>query len=186
MFHSSIIHYRNTSPCITKGDIVRVYRNLRDKCYSVQKRQIGGGWKVVAHASVVILKDASFNVSEKGNERVRKEGKKNVHAYVEGVWLSSGFGRSFPQVEIVYNPYQHTAFVRKDTGASQWSAELVCLNERGAYMTPTSGDVCQCDKCGKFDHLGTIWFKDNEFAWAKLCPACIIKMRDDGTEFEID
>ena len=186
MFHSSITNYRTESPCITNGDSVRVYRNLRDKCYSVQKRQIDGGWRVVAHASVVILKDAFFDVSEKGNERVRKEGKKNVHAYIQGIWVSNGECYNRPRVAITYNPYQNTAFVRKDTGASQWSADLVHLHERGASITPPSGDVCQCDKCGKFDHLGTIWFKDNEFAWAKLCPACIIEMRDDGIEFEID
>jgi len=58
---------------------VRVYRNLHKKCVSVKQ-----GGIVRCHAENVVLKDCKFIVSEAGQTRVRNEGKKNVHAFVEG------------------------------------------------------------------------------------------------------
>ncbi len=58
---------------------VRVYRNLHKKCVSVKQ-----GGIVRCHATNVVLKDCKFIVSEAGQRRVREEGRKNVHAFVEG------------------------------------------------------------------------------------------------------
>lgn len=40
--------------------------------------------RVVAHAKGVALDDARTIVSQAGRERVLREGRKNVHAYIEG------------------------------------------------------------------------------------------------------
>lgn len=40
--------------------------------------------RVIAHAERVVLKNAEFKVSQKGRERVLREGQKNIHAGVEG------------------------------------------------------------------------------------------------------
>ena len=67
-----------------KSEPMRVYRNLHKKCWSVQQKQ-KGRWKVVAHAESITLLDCVFRVSEAGRQRVLRESRKNVHAYIQGV-----------------------------------------------------------------------------------------------------
>ena len=60
-----------------------------------------------------------FVVRKSGNERVKQEGKKNVHAFAEGwypsTWISPKHydeeGRS-----VTYNPYKNDTFVYVDNG----------------------------------------------------------------------
>ena len=58
---------------------VQVYKNLHKGCWSV--RQAG---KVVAHLDYICLHDCNFHVGKAGRDRVRKDGVKNVHAYITG------------------------------------------------------------------------------------------------------
>lgn len=58
---------------------VRVYRNLHKQCCSIQQ-----GGIVKCHANEVQLSYCTFIVSQAGRARVIAEGKKNVHAYVDG------------------------------------------------------------------------------------------------------
>lgn len=85
---------------------VYVYRNLHRGGYSVRYRN-----KVIAHVSSIILLDVKFLVGKAGNERVRKERQKNVHAGCSGIWVpeSSLIGNI---ISIRYNPYKYTSFVR--------------------------------------------------------------------------
>jgi hypothetical protein len=62
---------------------VRVYFNLHKKMLSVQEK-INGSWKVVDHVEQIWLGNAKFKVSEVGRQRVIKNKRKNVHAYIEG------------------------------------------------------------------------------------------------------
>lgn len=85
---------------------VRVYWNLHRHCYSVQQRGL-----VVAHAQSVTLHSAGFKVSEAGRQRVLREGRKNVHAFVTG-YLTDG--RCRPERcmhRVIYNPHRHTSFI---------------------------------------------------------------------------
>ncbi len=63
---------------------VRVFRNLTRRCYSVQMRTTGKGWRTVAHAREVLVSGAVFTVSDAGRRRVVATGKKAVHAWIEG------------------------------------------------------------------------------------------------------
>tara|TARA_Y100000593_G_scaffold80116_1_gene149419 strand:+ start:5260 stop:5727 length:468 start_codon:yes stop_codon:yes gene_type:complete len=83
---------------------VRVYRNLHKKCVSVRQ-----GGIVKCHAVNVVLKDCRFIVSEAGQRRVREEGKKNVHAFVEGYVRSARESLNlldFGWDSVYYNPYE--------------------------------------------------------------------------------
>lgn len=64
----------------------RVYRNLNADCWSIKDFQCGSPTynRVIAHAKEVRLEKAKFVVSDSGFQRVHKEGRKNVHAFVEG------------------------------------------------------------------------------------------------------
>ena len=83
---------------------VKVYWNLHRNCYSVQQNGL-----VVCHADQVELKDVTFKVSEKGRQRVLKERRKNVHAFVVG-YLDDDFADRYWDVKIVYNPYKYNSY----------------------------------------------------------------------------
>jgi hypothetical protein len=108
---------------------VRCYFNLHKKVWSIKAMEGPQKGRVVRHATTVLLADAKPVVSQKGRERVLREGRKNVHAYVEGLLSYAGDSRlALPEwsTEVTYNPYKYTTFVRKsDTkqwlGGSAWA-----------------------------------------------------------------
>ena len=61
---------------------VKVYYNLHKKCYSIVSLEKENYGRVIKHENYVPLTNAQFKVSEKGRQRVLREQKKNVHAYV--------------------------------------------------------------------------------------------------------
>jgi hypothetical protein len=120
---------------------VRVYRNLRRKCYSIVQDD-----RVVAHATALAIVGARFAVSAAGRARARRDGRKNVHAWVIGkISLRGAMGLlPWQESDLVQVRYDH----RDDLGfrtvgfAPQVSglraAEAVILNESSmsaAYFT---------------------------------------------------
>lgn len=64
------------------GKKVEVYRNLHKNCFSIRHNG-----KVIGYlysGQELHLMDAKFRVQPAGRDRVRRENKKNVHAYVKG------------------------------------------------------------------------------------------------------
>ena len=99
---------------------VQVYRNLNEtledgtKVYSVRNDKN----KVVDHVTEIALSRPVFRVGPKGNQRVRDEGRKNVHAYIQGRRMRESLMddpttgiRSDEWVKITYDPYEHKSFV---------------------------------------------------------------------------
>ena len=88
---------------------VRVYWNLHKKCYSVMSCKTQ---RVIAHKSALTLADPKFVVRKSGQDRVRREGKKNVHAFVVGYFGHRNGLARFPKAqEVTYNPYNNDTFV---------------------------------------------------------------------------
>lgn len=92
---------------------VRVYYNLHRHCLSVQHRT-RQGWRVREHTDHITLADVTFTVSQAGRQRVLTEGRKNVHAFVQGTALSF---RPHPAngTQVTYNPYRNETFVESAT-----------------------------------------------------------------------
>lgn len=132
---------------------VEVYYNLHSGRWSVRALDGEHRGRVVAHAAQVTISDAEFAVSEAGRQRVIREQRKNVHAFVRGELLQIG-GASWryviPEAElegvpfipvaemdvdtserdrVSYNPYKAPAFYRKDTGEFLTGARVVYLND---------------------------------------------------------
>ena len=61
---------------------VEIYRNLHKKCFSI--RHNGKVIDYLYDDQELHLIDVKFRVQPAGRERVRRENKKNVHAYVKG------------------------------------------------------------------------------------------------------
>ena len=92
---------------------VDVYFNLHKKTWSVRQ-----GGKVVGHTDQISIKNAQYIVSKKGNERVRREKKKNVHAYVRGYVETLPYIMADDIKFVSYNPYKNNSFVVRNTDDS--------------------------------------------------------------------
>lgn len=109
---------------------IKVYRNLHKQCWSVQQDGL-----VKAHTNLIKLFDCEFIVNQKGREKVIKEKRKNVHAFIKG-YLSELFDSMLDTIhgtEITYNPYKNEFFYEKNSGSSIHSADAVLLDDRKVY-----------------------------------------------------
>jgi hypothetical protein len=91
---------------------VDVYFNLHKKCLSIRHKGI-----VIHHSNYVKIINPKFVVSEAGRQRVLREKRKNVHAYVRGelAGLENNPSESAENLQtITYNPYKYNTFVRKN------------------------------------------------------------------------
>lgn len=102
---------------------VRAYFNFHKKMYSIQKRT-DKGWRVIDHVPYLTLENVSFHVSQKGRERVLREKRKNVHAYVRGDLRE--YGPTIRQ-PFRYNPYEAKYFYDLETKDFIHNAEWVFL-----------------------------------------------------------
>ena len=146
-----------------------VYRNLHfrdDIVYSVRKDGL-----VEGHALMVILdgstaKPVKLAVGPKGNERVREEQRKNVHAVVRGhmvnaVWYYNDMDafelghakdackewqkhymeerEGYRWLEVVYNPYKYKTFMTRDTDPFKGPEDVYepILTARKVIIGPT-------------------------------------------------
>lgn len=63
---------------------VRVYYNLNRAVWSIKAMEGEFKGRVIGYASSVVLSYAHTVVSEAGRQRVLREQRKNVHAYIDG------------------------------------------------------------------------------------------------------
>ena len=113
---------------------VRVYRNLHKKRWSVQIKT-NKGWRVWTHTDKIIIKNAELDVRRAGRERVIREKRKNVHAFVIGEpTFVSGWTLNSPrtnfkkETQITYNPYENAFFINKNTKEYILNAKRICLS----------------------------------------------------------
>jgi len=89
---------------------VEVYFNLHKHVFSVRQCSTG---RVILHTDKVHIRDPQFVVRKSGRDRVLREGKKNVHAFVRGeITHFDDFDPDYLDYSLVsYNPYKHDTFV---------------------------------------------------------------------------
>jgi hypothetical protein len=129
-----VLHEDYEKAGVLCDEAVRVYRNLNKGCYSVQQKSQGRGtWRVVCYAPHLELLMPQFVVSTAGRERVLREQRKNVHAFVighlshyTGIYSDSPIERNrLPCVR--YNPYKADAFLLGNTRNAVDSARVAIL-----------------------------------------------------------
>ena len=94
---------------LTEGLSVDIYWNLHKQVFSVRAREGEHKGRVIAHMTNITLLNVKFHVDQKGRERVIKEKRKNVHAYIRGQWTFTN-PNTF-RFAITYDPYRFTSFV---------------------------------------------------------------------------
>lgn len=90
---------------------VEIYKNLHNGLFSVRQNGL-----VVAHVESFSLSDVTFKVSESGRQKVLRERKKYVHAFVVGKLseincTDNDIITSNPHTRVRYNPYTLSSFV---------------------------------------------------------------------------
>ena len=99
---------------------VEIYMNIRkfnkgEPFWSVRDKKTG---KVIQHKEELVVKNCWFTVQPAGRDKVRKQKRKNVHAWVNGtimpdVRMNQGNESHYPIEErrhVSYNPYTYDHF----------------------------------------------------------------------------
>jgi ppGpp synthetase/RelA/SpoT-type nucleotidyltranferase len=128
-----IEHNRVAGDPPPRGTPVESYLNLnvRDRvAYSVRNKKTR---EVTAVVPSIVLEDVSFRVSEAGRQRVLKEKRKNVHAWVSGEYAGKSTRANVKWRGMRYNPYETKSFVDRKTGRKLTHADYVKLSPSGAF-----------------------------------------------------
>tara|TARA_R110000822_G_scaffold269169_1_gene392410 strand:- start:456 stop:839 length:384 start_codon:yes stop_codon:yes gene_type:complete len=97
-------HMKNDN--LERGDKIEVYRNLHKDCFSIRKNG-----RVVLHVfndESLNMSDVRFAVQPAGHAKVIRDKRKNVHAFIRGVW--AGPTLDCWQAIVSYNPYKYDFF----------------------------------------------------------------------------
>lgn len=117
---------------------IRVYYNFHKKLFSVQEK-VNGSWKVVEYTNEIFIRNATFKVSEAGRQRVLKEKRKNVHAFIIGErfpFIPIGLDPIYRD-EVSYNPYKGENFIiTKEDKPLDWAKYVTILNGKVIALIP--------------------------------------------------
>jgi len=110
------------------------YYNLHRHLWSIVAREGAQKGRVIAHLPRVLLADAEMIVRPAGRARVRREGRKNVHAFVRGTILPDATSVPAGVRPFSYNPREAGYFTLRDddTRPPVRRAALVVLDGRRA------------------------------------------------------
>jgi hypothetical protein len=122
-----------------EGRNVRVYYNLRTHCWSVKDRDTKakghhkGKGLVLCHTRQIALSTVTPYVSEAGRQRVIREQRKNVHAFLDGFVrydITCDESKYDDIGRVGYNPYVHDSFVIGMT-KKYLGSDMAFLSPRG-------------------------------------------------------
>jgi len=114
----------------------RAYRNLHKGNFSIQSYiKDKSGYRVIDRLDSVIFEDCNLKVYETGRQKVIKEKRKGVHAYVESNFYEvvGGDVNTASLREIYYNPYDFDSFVYKDTLIKVYKVNRVLAYDNKLY-----------------------------------------------------
>jgi hypothetical protein len=130
---------------IEVGDPIKAYRNLHQGDWSVVATSGPYRGLVVAHSDELPIWGPRFEVSLAGRERVLRDGKKNVHAFIVGT-LGGHMPRGLLlniRNEVTYSPWMRPYFVAHPR-------RLKSDHDRVPYaMKVTAGGLATLDAYGK-------------------------------------
>jgi hypothetical protein len=101
---------------IKQNETIRVHLNLNKNKFTVSAKS-NGRYYVISYVNNIVLEDVTFYVKEGLRQRVLREKVKNVHAGVQGQYVSSDTDVSIftPIHEIYYSPYTTPFFIDLNT-----------------------------------------------------------------------
>ena len=132
------------------GNKIEVYRNLQKQCFSI--RHEGKVVEYLQDTDHLRMYDATFVVQPAGREKVLKEKRKNVHAFVRGYFEVMKPHVNFPlwppkhfkYYEVTYDPYKWDTFIYVQMPGPIHKADIVDFYRGGVYATKTIGNYRGC------------------------------------------
>jgi hypothetical protein len=115
----------------------KIYRNLRNKCFSVLKyNEEKKGYRLHTHLERAILTDVVTKVSQAGRQKVIQDKQKNVHAFILAKYYVPipVDRRVVRSEEIYYNPYEQSTFSENKNGPTFTGCEFALLDNSKAYI----------------------------------------------------
>lgn len=135
-----------------KPQRIQVYRNLRDRCYSVVSLDRGMRFgQVVEHVTYAHVFMPTFVVQKAGHRKVLLTGQKNVHAFIRGenyhrairltknpdeffiVSEITGQTTYVKRIPVTYNPLMRDYFYNPETGDRVDEAVSADLTQTGVF-----------------------------------------------------
>lgn len=114
----------------------KVYRNLHKNCFSIQKYdKEKKGYRVDTRLKRFFMFDCDFKVLKSGRDKVLRDKRKNVHAFVMPINIiitNKTFDVSKLR-EIYYNPYKFSNFVYKDTKKKAGNVDCILAYKNKLY-----------------------------------------------------
>lgn len=110
-----------------------IYYNIRKKMWSV----LNSDMKLVAHTNEIYLKNVKFIVRQGGRQRVLKEKRKNVHAFIKGEIITKeefDKGDVFGYSVVTYNPYLYSTFVHQGNKLPVRGGSYACLIDHMLFV----------------------------------------------------
>ena len=140
---------------------VKVYFNLHKKLFSIVAMEGEEKGLVIGHTDYIELANPEFRVQQKGRDKVLREKRKNVHAYVTGYSckLKPDNELSFEWLSASYNPYKYKTFILNSTGSPVFNgmyAKLYVDNESGKILVDESSKYISLSDIPKLVNLGII------------------------------
>ncbi|HEY9664829.1 MAG TPA: hypothetical protein V6C65_40840 [Allocoleopsis sp.] len=117
------------------GQTIRIYRNLNNGTMSIQAK-VDKSWKVVGHVTDCVVSDVSFKIQDGGRQRVIREGRKNVHAWGQGVLVCQFDSDIFAPIDLSYNPYEDTTFKQRHTDNPIVSCRYLVVRDNKVFVSP--------------------------------------------------
>ena len=93
--------------------------------------------RVINHVNQISLSHCNFRVQQGGRNRVLRDHKKNVHAYIAG-WTCDLKSSVKMDGQATYNPYKYSTFVDKENKSPVFYrgyCKLVVEDNRGKILT---------------------------------------------------
>jgi hypothetical protein len=130
---AEVLMIMNKDRTLEVGQKVRVYLNLNMMGrFSIQDQKTG---LVVGYADSVLLKDVQFQIRKSGQDRARKERRRNVHALAVGIYMSADVLKPESLKRIgYYNPFLVDTFVDEDTQEPLLQAGMIFCHKKRVYF----------------------------------------------------
>jgi hypothetical protein len=115
------------------GQRCRIYRNLNNGTMSLQLKV--KGWYVAGHVTDAIVQDVKFHLSEASRLRVIRDGRKNVHAWGEGLLIAQFKPEIAAPIDLSYNPYEDTTFVERGTKRPIANCQYLVVRDNAVFVS---------------------------------------------------
>ncbi|MDT0160444.1 hypothetical protein [Bacillus sp. AG4(2022)] len=103
----------------------------KGKLFSIKDKKSG---LVVAHGDSFKVTDVTCKVREGGRQRVIKDKRKNVHAFLIATYAGECNFDTGEMTELYYDPYTLDAFINRATGKVATEADTVWFKDGKAYI----------------------------------------------------